>query len=399
MIIAGHQVDEAMFSYIARHADADTHKLLLKAEPKLTFDKSFAILQIECRKRSKNKIPELLRNERFLFPKSVSAEQCTHEIVAQFHAAQFCAGDHVLDMTMGLGVDDYYISQRVKSLTSIELDAEIAEIGQYNFSFLNPAMTVIHGDSTDYIQNHVGEIFDAVFIDPARRGDSGKRLYGLSDCHPDVLGLLPIMQGRTHRLFVKASPMLDVAKSIVDLGEALTDVWAVSIKNECKELFFRLDFDATSKQPTLHALNYDGEWHDFVTTCYTGCSTCFASPEPGAYLYEPNASVMKLACFDALSHHYSAMPIAKNSHLFVGQELLNDFPGRKFVIEEVVPFKDREVKNLAKRFNQMNVATRNFRLKAEELKHRLKVRDGGDIYLFATILSGGEQVLIITSKA
>lgn len=399
MIIAGHLVDEAMFSYIARHADADTHKLLLKAEPSLTFDKSFAILQIECRKRSKNKIPELLGNGRFLFPKSISAEQCTHEAVAQFHASQFGSEDRVLDMTMGLGVDDYYIAQRVRSLVTIELDQEIAQVGQYNFSQLNPSVTVVQGDSAEFLQRYDGNRFDAVFIDPARRGDSGKRLYGLADCQPNVLDLLPVIRDHAKRLYIKASPMIDVTQSVRNLGEALTDVWAVSVKNECKELFFRLDFDNSQTEINLHAIDYDGEWQGF-TTHYSTEQTVpnFAEPEPGNYLYEPNSSVMKLACFSALAQHYLANPIAQNSHLFVSDVMLDDFPGRRFVIQEVIPFKDRMIKDLAKRYEQMNVATRNFRLKAEELKRRLKVRDGGDIYLFATTLADGAQVLLLCHK-
>ena len=142
MNIAGHQVDEAMFSYIAQNIDADTCKLLLKAEPELSFDKSFAVLQIECRRKACDKIPELLANARFLFPKAISAEQCTHEAVAQFHASLFNESDSVLDMTMGLGVDDYYIARRAKALTAIELDPLIAAVGEYNFSFLASNVTV-----------------------------------------------------------------------------------------------------------------------------------------------------------------------------------------------------------------------------------------------------------------
>ena len=151
-MIAGHQVDDAMLTYIAGNIDADPCKLLLKCDPNLTFDKSFAILQIECRKKTKDKIPSLLRHEKFLFPKAISAEQCTHEVVARFHSSHFGIDDHVLDMTMGLGVDDYYISQSVQSVTSIELDKEIAEVGAYNFAFLAPNVTVVNVDSVQYLK-------------------------------------------------------------------------------------------------------------------------------------------------------------------------------------------------------------------------------------------------------
>ncbi|MDY2865741.1 MAG: hypothetical protein SOV34_03745, partial [Sodaliphilus sp.] len=126
---------EEMWGYVAANAGADTLKLMLKSEPDLPFDKRFAVMQIECRKKTKNKIPELLANERFLFPKAISAEQCTHQQVAQFHASLFQPTDSVLDMTMGLGVDSYYISRRVASLKAIELDEEIAAAGAHNYAF------------------------------------------------------------------------------------------------------------------------------------------------------------------------------------------------------------------------------------------------------------------------
>ncbi len=401
MLIAGHQVDEAMFAYIATHADADTFKLLLKAEPGLSFDKSFAVLQIECRQRAKNKIPELLRHEKFLFPKAISAEQCTHETVARFHASLFDLNDRMLDMTMGLGVDDYYISQRVKNVTAVELDKEIAEVGEYNFAFLAPNVEVVHADSVEYLKELGDKRFDAIFIDPARRGEGGKRLYGLADCQPDVLSLLPLIRQHCSRLFIKASPMLDVTQSMRELGDHLADVWAVSVKNECKELLFKLDFEDVPSTVTLHAMNYTGnEWLRFESdSC---CQNPKGEPCPclenAIYLYEPNASIMKLGCYGAVEQVFGAQQLAPNSHLMVSDRLIDDFPGRQFKIIEVIPFKDKEIRSLSKRYPQLNVATRNFRISAEALKKRLRVKDGGDTYLFATTLSGNEQVLILSKK-
>ena len=402
MLIAGHQVDEAMFSYIAKHADVDTYKLLLKAEPNLSFDKSFAIVQIECRHKAKSKLPQLLRHEKFLFPKAISAEQCTHEVVAQFHASLFGFNDNVLDMTMGLGVDDYYISQCVHSLTAIEVDPEIAEVGRYNFAYLAPNVEVINADSVEYLKSlNSDQRFDAIFIDPARRGEGGKRLYGFADCQPDVLALLPIIEKHSSRLYIKASPMLDVTQSMRELGEHLSTVWAVSVKNECKELLFYLDFSAPSSDVNFHALNYDGSnWRRFsMSPCDVSINKSFGVPQVGKYLYEPNASIMKLGCYDAVTQIFGTPQLAQNSHLMVGDNIVTDFPGRQFRIEEVIPFKEKEIKALGQRIKQANVATRNFRLTADALKKRLRVQDGGDTYLFATTYASGEQVLIICVRA
>lgn len=400
MLIAGHQVDEAMFSYIAEHADADTYKLLLKAEPNLSFDKSFAILQIECRHRAKNKIPQLLKHEKFLFPKAISAEQCTHETVAQFHESLFGISDNVLDMTMGLGVDDYYISQCAKSVIAIELDKEIAEVGAYNFALLAPNVKVVNANSVEYLKRLSEERFDAIYIDPARRGDGGKRLYGFADCQPDVLSLLPLIKQHCSRLFIKASPMLDVTQSMRELGENLSDVWAVSVKNECKELLYKLDFEDVPSSVKLHAMNYDGsQWQRFESQINNHKAVLAKFDINNArFLHEPNASIMKLGCYDAVEQAFGAPQLAPNSHLMVSDKPVAEFPGRRFKILEIIPFKDKEIKLLPKRYPQLNIATRNFRLSAEALKKRLRTQDGGDIYLFATTLANKEQVLIICEK-
>ena len=402
MTIAGHQVDDAMFTYIARNYDADTYKLLLKDEPNLTFDKSFAIQQIECRRKTRNKIPELLTYERFLFGRAISAEQCTHEVVAQFHASLFDANDRVLDMTMGLGVDDYYISKQVKSLRSIELDPIIAETGQYNFKFLSPNVEIIQADSVEYLkQLGKDELFDAIFIDPARRSEGGNRLYSFADCQPNVLELLPLISQYASRLYIKASPMLDVTQSTRDLNNYLTDVWAVSIKNECKELFFKLDFKKETSHVMLHALNHDGrKWQQFSNDNHNLLQQTSPLPDlhKATILLEPNSSIMKLGCFRALEEQTGTTQLATNSHLMISSRIVPDFPGRQFRIMEIIPFKDKEIKQLSKRIKKANIATRNFRLSTEELKKRMHMKDGGENYIFATTLATGEQVLILCEK-
>lgn len=386
---------EAMWGYVAANAGADTLKLMLKSEPDLPFDKRFAVMQIECRKKTKNKIPELLANDRFLFPKAISAEQCTHQQVAKFHASLFQPTDSVLDMTMGLGVDSYYISQRVASLKAIELDEEISAAGAHNYAF-----TVVNADSVAWL-TQTDERFDAVFIDPARRGDGGARLYGLADCAPDVLGILSTIKAHAKRLYIKASPMIDVTQSMRDLAPHLTDVWAVSVKNECKELFFEVDFSVECADVRLHALNFEaGGTQEFaVDNAALAVEGSYGSPSAGQYLYEPNASVMKIGAFAALTRQFPIQQIAKNSHLYYSDDFVEDFPGRKFAIDSIIPFSGKEAKAVGKQHKQLNIATRNFRLSPDELKKRLKVRDGGDCYLFATTLANGEQVLLLTRKA
>lgn len=395
---------EAMAAYVERNSRADTARLMLKSEPGLPFSKALAVMQIECRRRTRGKIPELLDHREFVFPKPICAEQCTHELVARLHASLLSGAGSVLDMTMGLGVDAYYVSRRVGSVTAIELDPAIAAAGAMNMARLAPNVRVVNADCAKFLAGKCGR-YDAAFIDPARRGECNRRLYGLADCLPNVLELLPRIAAATPRLLIKASPMIDVTQSIRDLGPQLTDVWAVSVRGECKELLFDLNLAAGAASDTvaLHALNYLADGSEQAFTCPAVHSAAneadmAAAVEPGMMLYEPNASVMKIGAFDAVAARYGVSQLAHGSHLYVARKAVQGFPGREFVIDEVVPLCGREIKRMAKAGGKLNVAVRNWRMSAEELKKRLRVTDGGDRYAFATTMASGSAVLLMCHK-
>lgn len=390
----------AMTDYVKRHADDDIRQLMLKDEPGLTFDKAMAVTQIECRQRARNKIPQLLAHDSYIFAKPICAEQCTHEQVAMLHASLFSDTDTVLDMTMGQGVDSHYISKKAKSVTAIEQDAAIAEAGKLNAATLGNGVTVVEADSAKWLE--ASQLtFDAIFIDPARRSASGKRLFGLADCQPDVLSLLPLIRKRAKRLVIKASPMVDVTQGIRDLEPWVTDVWAVSVRNECKELLFDLSFGQETQSQLLHAVNYTphgATQHITVATEQNATPCRYEQPAAGGYLLEPNASIMKIAAHSAVTEHFGVAKVAPNSHLYVSARPVADFPGRAFAVDEVVPWSSRAAKDLARQHKQLNVAVRNFRLTADALKKKLKVSDGGDCYAFATTTSAGEQVIALCHK-
>ncbi len=389
----------AMTDYVKRHANDDIRQLMLKDEPGLAFDKAMAVTQIECRQRARNKIPQLLAHDGYVFAKPICAEQCTHERVAMLHASLFADTDTVLDMTMGQGVDSHYISQKAKKVTAIEQDAAIAYAGKLNAATLGNGVTVVEADSAKWLED--SELtFDAIFIDPARRSAGGKRLFGLADCQPDVTGLLELIKRHTGRLVIKASPMIDVTQGIRDLEPWVTDVWAVSVRNECKELLFDLSFGHETQNQRLHAVNLpaDGTAQHIVVSTGQSASPCrYEPPAAGGYLLEPNASIMKIAAHNAVAAQFGVAKVAPNSHLYVSAGPVADFPGRAFAVDEVVPWSSHAAKALARQHRQLNVAVRNFRLTADALKKKLKVSDGGDCYAFATT-SAGVQVIALCHK-
>ncbi|MCH4155076.1 MAG: hypothetical protein LKF31_02105 [Muribaculaceae bacterium] len=394
-------INKQFFDFIAEHLGDDPDSLRLKYSRRtdLGFDINFAILQIQCRQKHKLKIPEILANSEFLFPNELSAEQCTAEQIAKFHSTLFNSDDNVLDMTAGLCIDAFYISQKVKSLTAIELNPEIASIDALNMSKMAQNVSVISCNSIDYISITANK-YDSVFIDPARRAENGFRIYAISDCQPNVIALLDSISRISSRLIIKASPMLDITQSLRELHN-VTNVYIVALRNECKELLFCIDFIEKIKPVTIHTINFSTDSVERFNYLLEDLSTEVSSaiPEPEQYLYEPNVCVMKTNAFGLLSSHFNIDALHANTHLFISSRFIADFPGRKFRINEILPYHSSEIKSFSRHYPAANIAVRNFPLTASQLKKKLKVSDGGDVYLFGVTLCDGSQALIICSKA
>ena len=196
-------------------------------------------------------MPEIYGKKRFLFPSVLSTEQCTSEVVAKYHATIIGEVDSFLDMTGGLCIDDYYIADNVKELLSIEKNEHTADISRYNMSEMRKNISVISGDSAEYLRGDVRR-YDAIYIDPARRGVNQSRMFGLSDCEPNIIPLLSLIKSHTDVLYVKASPMLDITQMLREVSD-VTDIWVISV---CRPTCFEVrpvDFRSTARQRIRYA--------------------------------------------------------------------------------------------------------------------------------------------------
>lgn len=395
------KINAEFYDFIKKNENADINKLRLKKYSEASFDVQLAITQIECRKKIKRKLPEIYSSPRFIFPSILATEQCTCEIIAKLHAEIIGQLNSMLDMTSGLGIDDYYISKKVKHLTAIELNQDTADTLKYNMGIYAKNITVLDCNSVEYIEN-CAKNFDVIFIDPARRGDNNSRLFGIKDCEPNIIPIIPHIKKIADTLYVKASPMIDLTESLRELPN-VTDVWIVSLKNECKELFFKINFKGNSSSTNIHCLNYvsEGLCQELNYIFEDGIESLDSySEQIKKYLYEPNASLMKAHAFNVISDKYPKMAkLATNSHLFTSDTLYPTFPGRIFNVVSSFPFKDKIIKKELKGTQQINVSVRNFKLSAEQLKQRLKLKDGGDKYLFGTTTYSEEMIIIICVKA
>ena len=343
-----------------------------------------------------------------------------------------------VDLTGGFGVDFSYIASRlgVKSMY-VERQAHLCEAAKENFERLGlKNVSVKNGDGIEVLHSFHSKKNAAsdtlgiteeqsqsllktnfglklIFIDPARRDDAGNKVVSLIDCTPDVTVLQEEMLSKADYVIIKLSPMLDWHRAISELSH-VREVHIISVNNECKELLLVLsarnmgDVEASSADGEVkHAGNLRiycvNDAQSFVCDelDMESSSVIIAPPvlEEMQYLYEPNASLMKAGCFSVLSERYGARMLSKNSHLFVSLEPIEDFPGRSFRIIAISSFNKKELKRYLSGIAKANIATRNFPLSVAELRKRLKLKDGGETYIFATTLSDESHVLVITEKA
>ena len=379
--------------FIKDHAADDLARLLLSAAKYPGMDIPFLADQIAARRQIREKLPSWYDNERLVFPAKIAAEQCSSEQTAAYKQELIGQDWTVCDLTGGLGIDSYYLSRKAKHLTYIERFPVYCEAAKHNFSVLEADnITVVNADTLPEV--------DAFYIDPARRGESNKRVFALQDCEPDLPGLLPKLLKRSPRVIAKLSPMADIQMTL-DLLPGTTSVHVLSVRNECKELLFVTEREADREGPSIRCVNFgpDGIQSFFFTLEEERNAVLVPAGQVGAYLYEPNASVLKAGAFKQIAVRTGVKKLQVSSHLYTSDQLVPDFPGRRFRVDEVLPFTGKLCKGLSKTISQANITVRNFPLSVEELRKRTKISDGGHTYLFATTLVDGKKVLVRCSKA
>ena len=392
-----------MKDFIREHINDDLMRLLLNAKRYPDVDVPFAVEQIAARRQIKDKLPAWYANEYLLFPTKLAAEQCSSELTARYKQELVGAADRMYDLTGGLGIDSYYFSRKAKHLTYIERFPDYCEAARHNFQVLKAEnITVCHAESSTLLPDLPPA--DVIYIDPARRGESDKRVYALADCEPNLPKLLEAMFRVAPKVIAKLSPMVDIAHTISQLSH-VRSVHILSVKNECKELLFVMERDGQTGiepfVPAYHCVNFN-------TKGELSCFSFQPDEEPLAsvsyaedlktYLYEPNASVLKAGAFRSVALRFGLLKLHKSSHLYTSDTFVDVFPGRVFRVKDVYPFSGKLCKNIAKEIPQANLTVRNFPLKVDELRKRMKIREGGDVYLFATICSSGEKILISCVK-
>ena len=410
--------------FITQNLDADIRDLALRHAGRTDIDLHYALDQIAGRRTAQTKLPMWVATDGIIYPPHISMEQCSSEQTAMYKAkvAQRLIAElpvrpvlpptptTLIDLTGGFGVDFSYMARAFGRAVYIERQSHLCAVSRHNMTLLGLTQAeVVCGDCTQIIE----EMDDVTmfYADPARRDARGGRTFAISDCTPDITAMRDTLLGKAHFTMVKLSPMLDWRKAVADMGGCVGEVHIVSVANECKELLLVM----SRKYASLERICCVNDGQTFSFTPEEAANATLShnpqTPQPHnpttvkphnpiteKYLYEPNASLMKAGCFALIAQRYGCRQVGADSHLFVSRQEIPHFPGRGFAIRAVATMNKRELRAALGGTGQANVSVRNFPMTADALRKKLKLKDGGDTYIFGTTTADSRHVLIICEK-
>ena len=378
--------------FINFNLDTDVTRLALSKNPFPEIEYTSIINQIKAKQKSKEKLPLWYTTSNIIFPSNISVEQTSSEVTAKYKL-EIVSGDTLIDLSGGFGIDDYYFSKKIKSVTHCEINSELSKIVAYNFNVLNAInIKCINQNSTDYLKES-NDFFDWIYIDPSRRNEKKGKVFMFEDCEPNVPDLLTLYFSKSNNILIKTAPLLDLQAGIEELKH-VKKIHIVAVQNEVKELLWEITkgYEGIVK---IVSVNIEKDKQTFVETIHQKEYNVEFSL-PLKYVYEPNASILKSGSFDAISQIYDCQKLHKNSHLYTSNTLI-EFPGRRFIIENIITLQKSEVKEhlIGKK---MNISTRNFPIKVEELKKKYKIKDGGTTFAFFTTNIENKKIALICKK-
>lgn len=379
-------------AFIAQNREADVRALALSKVPD-GLDLQFCLRQIAGWQTAQKKLPTWAKTEGITYPAKLSMEQCSSEQTALYKQQQVERvlserRQSMVDLSGGLGIDFSFLAKLFEEAEYVEQNKELCEIARKNFPCLGLQRARIHNTSCEEFIDEMGD-FSFIYLDPSRRDAEGRKVVALGDCSPNIEALHDKLFEHAPIIMVKLSPMIDIQDALRRLPD-VKEVHVVSVYGECKEVLLVLSrqreslkyfcSNITTKVQTFCTNNRDAE--------------AKIAPLPERYLYEPNASILKAGVQNALCLEYNVKKLHPFSHLFTSAHFIEDFPGRSFLIEDYCSFAKKEIKMLLTGISQCNLTVRNFPSTVAELRKRLKLREGGDCYLFATTLSDGSHAML-----
>lgn len=384
--------------FIRQHANDNEQQLLLKHKVLFDLPASIIAWQISGRRKAKTKLPLYYNAEGIVYPPGLNLEQSSSEETARFKAAilerYLKSKDLLVDLTGGFGIDSLFFSKIFKQILYLEPNAALIPYAKHNHKTLDAENISYNNTTAELFLKNRSQSVDCFFIDPSRRTSGNQKVFKLADCEPDIIQLQSEIFDQSKNLLLKTSPMLDVQQGISGL-KFVKNVWVAAVDNDVKELLF-LSEKGNSHEPVIIAIDLKKESESFSFTFSEERNQQVEFSDPLQYVYEPSAALLKAGAFKTIAAKFSLKKLHISTHLYTSNQLIEHFPGRIFRAEGLLK---ADPKAAAEVFTdgKANIITRNYPLSPEELKKKLKLKDGGDQYLLGC--SGeSEKFLIAASR-
>ena len=396
-----------MTEFIKQHREEDPRQLALQAQRYPDIDMREAVVQISGWQTARKKLPLWAATEGVVFPEHLSMEQCSSQQTAEYKASLALSlldplirkdeEVRMTDLTGGFGVDASMMALRLNAhLTFVERNERLCEIARNNLPLLGVTrFEVKNSDGTEELGNLPQQTL--IYIDPARRDEHGGKTVAISDCTPDISSLEGLMKEKAEWTMVKLSPMIDLA-SIGRTLKEVAEIHIVSVEGECKEVLVLMR-KGWAEETAVVCANIGKDGKTLVLRADEANSQCCYATSVGKYLYEPNASIMKACAFKSVAQQYGVAKLHPSSHLYTSDTLVEVFPGRRFEVEGWSTFAKKELRQFLGSIKKANLTVRNFPSTVADLRKRLKIAEGGDVYLFATTLADDSHIVIRCRKA
>ena len=377
-------------NFINQHLDKPSADLLFMAKKYPKWDMGKIAQQVEGKQKAKKKIPKFFNTSNILYPVRLSMEQCSSEETAKYKA-EIIQGKRFIDLTGGFGVDTYFISQSFKKVVHCEINEELQYIAQNNFKTLASDIQSFHQNGLEYLQI-VQEKFDLIYIDPDRRNENNQKVFKLSEYTPNILEHIDLLFEKGINILVKTAPFLDI-KQVLNELPYVKEVHVVSLKNECKEVLYLLNYKYTG-EAQLHCVNTAQSKYSFS---YSQENETAPLSKPLDFLYEPNVSILKAGAFNSIANDFELEKLHPNSHLYTSHNLVEGFPGRTFKVSAVCKYNKKEIlKHLSGK--KANITRRNFPDSVVDIRKKIGIKEGSEHYLFATTLQDNQPKILLCTK-
>jgi len=382
-------ISDDSLKFIQQHQNKSLTELALLLSKKTELNKDFILAQINGIQKAKNKLPQFYSTPNIIYPIKLSLEQCSSEKTGVYKS-EIINGEKLLDLTGGFGVDSYYFSKTFTQVTYLEQNKSLHNIVKQNIKLLGAKnIKLFNSTAEDFIATTTQK-FDVIYIDPSRRNQN-QRVFKLDECTPNIIELTSSLFKISNKILIKTAPLLDIKQTIKDL-KFVTKIWVIAVDNDCKEVLYLLENEKIV-EPQISTINLTKENQEFEFNFKQEETANTELSEPENFLYESNSSILKAGAFNSLCKSFNIKKLGQHTHLYTSKTLIDDFPGRTFKIENVLSYNTKEFRKL--NIQKANVSCRNFKDNVEQIKKKLKIKDGGRNYLFAANNINGKPILIV----